>query len=108
MWEPELPSTVEAVPGWMTGGGDPSETVQVNVSVASTSVPSRTEIDVLYGLPPAAPVAMVPLIAPVAVSIDTPAGRPLAAYVSGSLSGSVAAAESETAAPSPSLLLARS
>ena len=54
-------------------------TVQVNVSVASTVAPSRTVTLTLYGLPAAAVKAIVPVIRPVDVLIDRPAGRFVAA-----------------------------
>ena len=54
-------------------------TVQVKLSVASTAGPSRTVTVTLYGLPAAALKAIVPLIRPVAASIASPGGRPLAA-----------------------------
>ena len=53
--------------------------VQLNVSVASTVAPSRTVTATLYGLAPAAAKPTVPLMSPLAGSIDRPAGRPLAA-----------------------------
>ncbi|MFN8122182.1 MAG: hypothetical protein U0237_07090 [Thermoleophilia bacterium] len=56
-----------------------------------------------YGLPAAAPVASVPVIAPVEASIDRPGGRPVADQVSAwaGTSGSVAVTCSETGSPSP-------
>jgi len=56
-----------------------SVTTQVNVSVASTVVPSWTVTATGYGLEPAAPEAIYPVTRPLSASIVTPAGRPVAA-----------------------------
>ena len=84
-----------------------SVTVQVKVSVASTAGPSRTVMDTAYGLEAAATELIVPVIRPVDVLIDSPAGRFVAAYVSGSPSGSVAPASRVTPVPSGSVRLPR-
>src|SRR5215210_6212407 len=85
-------------------------TVHVNVSVAAIVAPllSLTRTVTAYGLPAAAVPEIVPEMSPVAVSIDNPEGRPVAEYVSGSLSGSVACAEREIRAPCASERFGRS
>ena len=83
-------------------------TVHVNVSTTFGGAPSFTVIETAYGLPVAAPAAMVPLMSPVAVSIDSPGGSPVAPYIRVSLSASEAAADSETAFPSTLVRFARS
>src|SRR5215210_842116 len=85
-------------------------TVQANVSAASTAAgpPSLTVTRSAYGLAAAAPVAIVPVICPDDVSIDRPGGSPVAAYVRGSWSASVACEESEITAPSASVRSGRS
>ena len=72
-----------------TGAWFELPTVQVNVSV-SVSVPSVTVIVTLWV--PELVVDRVPLMTPVALSIETPSGRPVALYVSVSRSASVASA----------------
>ncbi len=62
-------------PAGVAGGRSAPSTVQVNVS-SSPSVPSETVTVTLCT--PAEPDARVPLITPVAGSIETPAGRPVA------------------------------
>jgi hypothetical protein len=54
----------------------------------------------VYGLPAAAVDAIVPVIWPVVAFIDRPVGRPVAAYVRGSLSASVAEIAKSTMSPS--------
>ena len=70
--------TAATRPVGAAGGGFGAVTVQVNVSTTFGGAPSFTVIETAYGLPVAAPAAMVPLMSPVAVLMDSPAGSPVA------------------------------